>query len=374
MPFMSLNGSGGRIPRALNAGNKVVIHASDYASLDNFGYDLAVNGTNTRIAVGCSTKKSAYIFDLVGGVWTQTAKNASTVSNMGLCVDITQDGNTMVMGNEAGQAEVWNYSAGAWTKTQTLSVAGDVSLGYDVKFSADGTTLVVTSYNYTYNAVGYWGTAYVFTVSAPGGTWTQVAQLLPATQLSVRWASVSSNGSMIVLKGTQNGTSFFTKTGPSTYAEQNITALAYSTDTCVWMNDAGTVAYSGAGHANSSANDNQVAKFVDVAGTWGVGGTISPPTSLVVNSTTYNVTQQQFGHRVSGTQDGSTLAVLTNSTTTALLLVYKDGILQFADNTFYYSGGVKISRDGKLLIAGSASPTTIGGLNQVGVVTIYTLS
>lgn len=113
--------------------------SADASTTDWFGTAVAISGTT--IVVGAADSEinhiptgSAYIFDEVGGVWTQTAKLGALDSQagdlFGYAVDI--DGDRVVIGasgdddsgNASGSAYVFDRIAGVWQQRQKLLGSG----------------------------------------------------------------------------------------------------------------------------------------------------------------------------------------------------------------------------------------------------------
>lgn len=185
------------------------IVASDRAADDRFGARVAMSGE--RIIVGAFLEDedatggatlneagSAYIFDLIGGVWTETAKivasDRAAGYRFGFDVDIS--GNQAIIGSyynatdtsggdpkvSAGAAYIFELSGGVWMETAKI-VASDRDtynyFGYSV--CMDGTTVIVgaqgnktdtSGVNYLSNA----GAVYVFDLI--GGAWTETIKLV----------------------------------------------------------------------------------------------------------------------------------------------------------------------------------------------------
>jgi hypothetical protein len=135
---LTTEGSWAMVPMVL----ETKITANDGATLDSFGNQLSLDG-NTML-VGSSTDDdnglssgSAYIFERVSGVWTQTAK---LIASDGAAGDwfgdvLELDGNTALIGAwrdnlSKGSAYIFEKVGEAWTQTAKLTasdgVAGDL--------------------------------------------------------------------------------------------------------------------------------------------------------------------------------------------------------------------------------------------------------
>lgn len=165
------------------------IKASDPDLSDQFGYAVALSADGLTLAVGAFGEDSsstgvggdpsldgatdsgaAYIFDKSGGTWSQTAylkaSNAEADDLFGESLDISSDGNTLVVGarledsnsravngtessngrTDSGAAYVFHRSGGVWTQDAYLKAPNaDLSdwFGQPVAMAADGQTLAV---------------------------------------------------------------------------------------------------------------------------------------------------------------------------------------------------------------------------------------
>lgn len=167
--------------------------ASDGSAYDYFGSSAAVHGDTAVVGAYADDDKganagSAYVFERVGGVWTQTAKliaaDGTNSDYFGCAVGVS--GNTIVVGaygdgdkgTYSGSAYVFERAGGVWTQKSKL-LAGDGAannyFGYSVGIDGDG--IVVGAYG-NYGKVAGSGSAYVF--ERVGGVWKQTAKLIAA--------------------------------------------------------------------------------------------------------------------------------------------------------------------------------------------------
>ncbi|MFK8039215.1 MAG: T9SS type A sorting domain-containing protein [Crocinitomicaceae bacterium] len=181
--------------------------ASDIGIDNRFGYDVSLSGD--RIAVGSFYNDTdaaganpiinagaAYIFELAGGTWTETTKlvasDREAANFFGLSLSMV--GETVIIGayrnrydelganplTNAGSAYVFNLVGGVWTETAKLVAsdrdAGDY-FGHNIKM--DGNKAIIGAYNRDEPGIGSMtGTAYIFELN--GGLWTETAKLLPS--------------------------------------------------------------------------------------------------------------------------------------------------------------------------------------------------
>jgi hypothetical protein len=131
--------------------------ASDAASNDEFGVSVSISADGTTAIVGAdrddddgTDSGSAYIYELVGGVWEETKLTASDGAfedRFGWSVSISADGTTAIIGNWSNSGSVYVYKqvSGVWEETKLTASDGASYdyFGYSVSISADGTTAIV---------------------------------------------------------------------------------------------------------------------------------------------------------------------------------------------------------------------------------------
>ena len=177
--------------------------ASDGVFGDRFGGSVAVSGDTAVVGdeenddLG-SNSGSAYVFEKVGGVWTQVAKLTADDGAAGDMFggSVAVSGDTAVIGarlnlgnlTDSGSAYVFEKAAGVWTQTGKLTPTDGASndqFGFSVALSGD---TVVIGANLDDDACpgSFWGcssgSAYVFENIA--GVWTQTAKLTAADGVS----------------------------------------------------------------------------------------------------------------------------------------------------------------------------------------------
>ena len=192
--------------------------ASDRGADDRFGSRVSLDGD--RIIIGAFQEDedvfggatltdagSAYIFDLVGNVWTETAKlvasDRAVGSRFGFDVDL--NGEKALIGayqnatNESGGLPLPGSGAvyafeligGVWVETQKI-VASDRSGSYlfGYSLSMNENTAVIGSYRNAYDALGLnpmseSGAAYVF--EHVGGVWLETEKLVASDRWNGDW-------------------------------------------------------------------------------------------------------------------------------------------------------------------------------------------
>ena len=166
--------------------------ASDGAAGDAFGFSVSISGDTAITGAhgdddrGRQYSGSAYVFERIGGVWTQVAKllasdgaagdafgHAVSISGDTAVVGALADGD---LGAYSGSAYVFERAGGVWTQTaKILAADGTASDCFGFSVSISGDTAVVGAC-YDDDLADRSGSAYVF--GKVGGVWTQIAKLL----------------------------------------------------------------------------------------------------------------------------------------------------------------------------------------------------
>lgn len=165
---------------------------------------------NTAIIGGDSDNNftgAAWVFTRSNGAWAQQQKLTTTdvVSQFGLSVAISGDGNTALVGSNSQANVAWVFARtnGVWGPPQKLSPTGAVhfpQIGYSVALSGDGNTALIGGPG---DADGI-GAAWVFTRT--NGLWSQQGNKLigaGATGLANQGSAValSADGNTAVVGG-----------------------------------------------------------------------------------------------------------------------------------------------------------------------------
>ena len=166
--------------------------ADDRDVVDLFGRRLDISGTT--IIVGAHQNRdfgnnsgSAYIFDLVGGEWVQTAKLVPDDSLFGdqFGFHVAIDGDTAVIGanfaddrgRESGAIYVYERLAGVWTQITRLAPDdGQASDQFGWWVDVSGDTIVAGAPFHEGTTSQNGGAAYVF--RKIDGQWRQIAKLV----------------------------------------------------------------------------------------------------------------------------------------------------------------------------------------------------
>ncbi len=167
--------------------------ASDAASSDLFGFSVAIAGDTLVIGARGDDDRgpnagSAYVFENVAGVWTQTAKLLAADGTGGDALGwaVALAGDTIFVGApqdddldaSAGAVYVFRRTLGTWSQADKLLAVGTpVSRVYGEALSVAGQRLLVGARG-TANPGGATGAGFLLDES--GGEWTQVARLTSA--------------------------------------------------------------------------------------------------------------------------------------------------------------------------------------------------
>ncbi len=176
--------------------------AGDPGNGDRLGTAVSVEGD--RIVAGApgwglnvasDNRGALYVFERVGGVWTQAARllasDQANNDNLGWSVSLSGDvalGGCFLDdhagGSDSGSAYVFERVAGVWGETQKLTV-GDAGPGdwFGFSVSMHGSRLLVGAPQ-AYTALGDTGTAYVFERPSPLLPWQLAQKLAPNDPLA----------------------------------------------------------------------------------------------------------------------------------------------------------------------------------------------
>jgi hypothetical protein len=169
------------------------LFASDGATLDRFGYAVAIDGDTAIVGAlnsslpGATAAGAAYIFVRSGSAWTQQAKlvasDGAAVDSFGVAVALA--GDTAIVGAylhdggagaNSGAVYTFTRSGSSWTQRSKLTPSGSASGDqFGVALAVSGDTLVVGADRVDIGPTTDQGAAYIFTRS--GAAWTQQARL-----------------------------------------------------------------------------------------------------------------------------------------------------------------------------------------------------
>ncbi len=204
---------------------KAKFTARDGTNNDLFGNAVSIDGDTAIVGAyqndnnNGNESGSAYVFERAFGVWTQkaklTASDGRPVDRFGISVSIS--GDTAIVGafynddlaTNAGAAYVFEKVGGVWTEIAKLTASDGVSgdlFGNSV--SIDGNTAIIGAFGDD----GYIGSAYMF--EKVDGEWTEVAKLT-TTSGEQFGSSVSVSGKTAIVGA--SGDDFFGTDSGSAY-------------------------------------------------------------------------------------------------------------------------------------------------------------
>jgi trimeric autotransporter adhesin len=220
---------------------------------------VAVSGDGKTIAVGNPSQNrstgAVYVFSNDGSSWslaaTLIASDATEEDLLGYSVSISADGGTIVAGapvnaavglHKRGTSYVFVKGGGGWAQAAKLLASDsrdDNQFGISVSASNEGGIIAVGAAP-AFDAFG--GAAYVFTIS--GKSWTQTAKLIgssPAVSFFGISLALSADGSSIVVVGSADFTSVYTKKGNEWNVAGKLTAAGVSIYSVSLSGDGDTV-------------------------------------------------------------------------------------------------------------------------------------
>jgi hypothetical protein len=225
------------------------LQASDAATYNFFGEDVALDSDGDTAIVGASSEDTtysdsgaAYIFVRSGTSWSQQAKlkptDLAASDQAGYKVAISGDGNTAVVGaaysdatySDAGALYVYTRSGTSWTQQQKIQpsdIAASDTFAFDVALSGDGDYLIASSL-YDDDTFSSSGSAYIFVRS--GSTWSQQAKLVasdPGSNDSYGYSvDIDSDGNTAIVgsssESSQGAAYIYTRSGTSWSQQQKI--------------------------------------------------------------------------------------------------------------------------------------------------------
>lgn len=179
-------------------------------STQYFGYGNSMSADGSTIVVGAYGANSftgyVEVYDYGGGTtWTQrgsTINGPGSSSNFGQSVDISSDGNKIVVGAwQVNKAYVYEWTGSAWSLTHMFSGSSSDNFGYSVSMTPDGETIAIGATGY--NAVQ----GYVAVYNYNGTSWGQVGSNVIGPSTSAYFGisvGVSSDGSRFIVGANQN--------------------------------------------------------------------------------------------------------------------------------------------------------------------------
>lgn len=184
--------------------------SSDNVANGVIGWSVAISGDGNTAILGAPTNiqttattvmpGNCYIFVKIGSNWIQQQKISLTGTNhLGQSVDISYDGNTVIIGGYwnlgNGGAYVYVRTGTTWALQASLPTSGN-GFGWDVCISADGNTICVAAPYTTINDIGI-----VTVFSRTGITWNQTQSITRGMDCEEFGAaiSLSDDGSILAI-------------------------------------------------------------------------------------------------------------------------------------------------------------------------------
>ena len=373
------------------------LQASDAQANDKFSHSVAISSDGSTAIVGAMSEDTggaergaAYIFTRSGTSWSQQAKvQASAAVNyaqFGISVDISNDGNSVIIGaiyqaSNKGAAYIFTRSGTTWSQQAELTASDGASvdqLGWNVSISGDGNTAIAGARRQDTGGSDT-GAAYIFTKS--GTTWSQEAKIQATAKTAGDefgyTVSLSDNGNTALVTAPFEDTQYadtgcayiFTRSG-TTWSQQ---ALIQSDDNAAYGSFGYASAISGDGDTaivgyqkeSTSGSDSGSAYIFTRSGTsWSQEAEIQ---SSDIQSGDY------YGWSVSISNSGNVAAVgaVTEDTTASnagsVYIFSRSGTSWTQENKIQASDAasedqfghsVSISNDGETLIAGAINEDT----------------
>ena len=371
--------------------------ASDGTSNDYFGDSVSISDDGTTAIIGApydDNNGSAYIYQLVSGVWEETNKLTASGGppgdDFGASVSISDDGTTAIIGalndddngSASGSAYIYVLVSGVWQETKLLASDGIANdqFGTSVSISGDGTTAIVGAYFDGDNGT-YAGSAYIY--SLVKGAW-QETKILASDGVDFdefgTSVSISDDGTTCIVgaphdddNAGNSGASYVYEFISGAWQETKLIASDGTASDrfgkSVSISDDGTTALVGAfydddnGFASGSA---YIYELID--GTW-------QETKLLANDGEENA---YFGDSVSISGDGTIgiVGAYWEGTDSAYIYelideTWQETKLLASDGTSnnYFGHSVSISGDGATALVGA--PRDDGNANSSGSSYIY---
>jgi hypothetical protein len=355
---------------------QTILRASNGSNDNNFGRSVAISADGNTVLVGASSEDgptdttdnsgAAYIFRYSSGTWSEQtilrASNTEALDLFGWSVDISADGNTVIVGaygekgatnntTNSGAAYVFRYSSGTWSEDSPILRASNTEsgdyFGYAVAMSKDGNTVIVGAYGedgLTDNLSAS-GAAYVFRYSS--GTWSQDSTILRASNAGSNdefgyAIAMSDDGNTVIIGARKEG-------GPTNNVLGSGAAYVFRYNT-TW--DTGTIVRA----SNAGSNDY-----------FGTSVAMSMDGNTVIVGAPY-----EDGLTDNLSASGAAYVFMYDTSTS--LWSEESTILRASDaasgNQFGSQNHVAISGDGNTFIVGAARLDTIND-NAVGAAYIF---
>lgn len=231
--ILSLNSLGWNI----SVFEKAKLTSSDKANYDYFWSSVAVSDNWEKVVIGAFAEDpngytdagSAYVFTNSGWILIEKTKliasDVGSYDNFGQSVDISADGNTILVGaykNTVNTSQDWAAyifinSGGVLTEQVRLvsSRKWTIYFGYSVSISSDGNTAVIGAYRDASSWISELGWAYIFQRS--WSVWKEEAFLIASDRAKYdnfgKSVSISGDGNTIIIGADSKTSDNFTQAG-----------------------------------------------------------------------------------------------------------------------------------------------------------------
>lgn len=273
---------------------------------ENFGYDLSLSLDGNTLVVGnvggSNSYGAAIVYTRNSGTWgtgTTVARPSGATDYFGAKVSLSGDGTALVVGGN-GSATVYTRSNGTWSTGTNISPPnGTRDFGSSVSLSQNGNTLVVGDYS---GGAGLNGSATAY--ARNNGTWSAGTNITrPIDVIGNFGIDVSLSGdSNTLVVGSEVLATVYTRSGANWNTGTNVTrpsAASVAFGTSVALSTDGNTLVVG-DYTGSSDMHGSATVYTRAGGSWSAGTNVTRPDDGAV----------RFGTSVALSGDGSTLVVV----------------------------------------------------------------
>ncbi len=314
------------------------------AAGDNSGFSISLSSDGSIVAIGAPNNSSngslaghVKIYKYESGVWTQIGNNIEgnlPLSKAGQSVSLSSDGSIVAVGapfnsqqgSFSGYVKVYKIESGVWTQHgSSLHGIENDQFGWFINLSSDGSTIAICSNTQNYVKVYK---------KESSSVWTQKGETINANNIQNQGGfsislSLSSDGDILLLGEPNNNNS---------KGDVNI----YRFESGVWNKKGSTISGSfesdnlgfsvslsenGNNFITSSINFDTNKSYVGIYDLNNIPSYNYYPFNQIGNSLNGDVAFNNFGTKVSLSENGKTLAisaVLQGSTDFSYVRVYKN--------------------------------------------------
>jgi len=205
-------------PASLDLLGNAIVPGSSWDGIfpsDQFGQSVSMSADGTRVAIGAPRASSGRVkvYELIGSSWTQVGNDIDgDGGNSGYSVSMSSDGSRVAVGapyasSEYGQVQVYDLIGSSWTQVGATIVGSDddgreIKSGFSVSLSADGSRLAIGAPEADGESA-FSGQVKVYDLI--GSSWTQVGDAMYGSGSGAnagKAISLSSDGSRIAIGAT----------------------------------------------------------------------------------------------------------------------------------------------------------------------------